>query len=284
MANPLTIENSKQIGFNTKVKTRLGQIASVFYRRRLHELSLSPISQPQGLVDKSLMSFLRQAAMQNGDVQFFEALHRDFWSGEGGEVFSSNCDHRFQDLFLERQQADIVALQREWERNELTQIVEFGCNSGLVLDYLCSRLPGVVRADGVEINQSQVDANNGSVNLDSRIDFHCADGGEWLFENAKPKTLFVTNGGVLEYFRRERLDDMLTFISRKLQPALFCSIEPIAPDHDWTKTRDSVPFGEELSFSHNYTDLFEANGFEILYQRPTDFESWRMMATIAKTI
>jgi hypothetical protein len=283
MTSPLTIEHSKQLGFNSRVKICLGQLASVFYRKRLVELSQSPKSQPNGWVDKALMSVLKQAAMREGDVQFFESLHRDFWQGEGGGVFSSNCDHRFHDLFLGRQQADIVALLQEWERSDLTQVVEFGCNSGLVLDYLCRHLTGVQQADGVEINQSQVEANKGAVNLDSKINFHCADGGQWLLENGKPSTLFVTNGGVLEYFRRERLDEMLTYIFSQLQPAMFFSIEPVAPDHDWSTTRQSVPFGEELSFSHNYTDLFESNGFEIVHQRSTDFESWRMMATIART-
>jgi len=94
-------------------------------------------------------------------------------------------------------------------------------------------------------------------------------------------TLFVSNGGVLEYFRRERLDEMLSHISSSLVPTTFFAVEPVATDHDWSKVTDSIPFGEELSFSHNYTDLFESNGFEILHQRAVEFDTWMMMATIA---
>ena len=92
----------------------------------------------------------------------------------------------------------------------------------------------------------------------------------------------VSNGGVLEYFRRERLDEMLSHISRNLPSALFFASEPVACDHDWSSTAESIPFGDELSFSHNYKDLFESNGFEVLHQRATDFESWRMVATVAR--
>lgn len=283
MAKPLSIETSTQVGFNSQVKSYLGQMAAVVFKQRFRELSKTPKSQPEGIVEKSIMSFLKKEAINRQDDRFFELLHRDFWSGEGGEVFSTNCDHRFNDLFLGRQQDDFLTLQRHWQNAGLNRVVEFGCNSGLVLEHLVENLPGIDRADGVEINQAQVDANNRSGEFDSKINFHCADGGSWLFDHGKPRTLFVSNGGVLEYFRRERLDEMLGYISQELKPAMFFSIEPVAPDHDWSQDRESIPFGEELSFSHNYRDLFESNGFEVIHQRAADFESWRMMATIART-
>lgn len=284
MGKPLNIESVIQVGLKTKMKSHIGRIASLAFKQRFIELAENPKSQPEGFWDKALMSFLKREAFINKNENFFELLHRDSWSGKGGEVFSSNCDHRFHDLFLGRQREDFLALQRLWKQADLNRIVEFGCNSGLVLDYLTKNLPGVERADGIEINQNQVDTNLASSNFDPRIRFHCADGGQWLLENGEPNTLFVSNGGVLEYFRRERLDEMVQLISRELRPSIFFSIEPVAPDHDWSRTNESVPFGEELSFSHNYLDLFESNGFEVLHQRATDFESWRMMATIAKTI
>ena len=230
-----------------------------------------------------MMSLLKKQAISRGDDQFFERLHKNFWQGEGGEIFSSNCDHRFQDLFLNQQKEDFIVLQNLWRSSDLNRIVEFGCNSGLVLNYLTQNLEGVVHSQGIEINQAQIDTNNASSRFDKRIQFYCADGSDWLIGNGLPQTLFVSNGGVLEYFSRERLDEMLTLISNKLKPALFFAVEPVAPDHDWKTNKESVPFGEELSFSHNYVDLFESNGFKIVHQRATDFESWRMMATIATT-
>lgn len=283
MSNPLTIQIAQKQDAKSQLKNALGLAASILLKRRFVQLSANPVGQPKGLIDKVMMSLLKQQAISKGDDNFFERLHKDFWQGEGGEVFSSNCDHRFQDLFLNQQKEDFIALQNQWRSNDLNRIVEFGCNSGLVLNYLTQNLQGVIQSLGIEINQSQVDANKNSNQFDNRINFYCADGGDWLLENGRPSTLFVSNGGVLEYFRRDRLDEMLTYIANNLKPAMFFTVEPVAPDHDWQTTKESVPFGEELSFSHNYIDLFESNAFEIVHQRATDFESWRMMATIAKT-
>ena len=228
------------------------------------------------------MAFLKRRAMLEDQTDFFERLHLDFWSGEGGAVFSGNCDHRFEDLFLAKQKADFDELSKVWNQHSPNHIVEFGCSSGLLLNHLAKHLEGVQTASGIEINAEQVLKNQQSNAFDPRIEFIQADGGQWLEDNGQSNTLFVSNGGVLEYFSRERLNEMLTHISSKLGPAIFFAVEPVANDHDWSKTTDSIPFGEELSFSHNYNDLFESNGFQIVHQRAVEFDSWKMMATIAE--
>ena len=284
MNKPLSIEAAKRLSFKAKTKSALGRAASLLFPQRATTLSQCPESEPAGILDRTLMSYLKRQAVLTRNESFFERLHQDFWKGKGGQVFSSNCDHRFYDLFLKRQREDFLALQKLWNRSDANQIVEFGCNSGLVLNYMTQELDGVTASMGIEINQHQVDANKASDSFDSRIKFECIDGGDWLLENGKQNTLFVSNGGVLEYFRRERLDKMFQHISQNLKPGLFFSSEPVATDHDWSRSTESVPFGEELSFSHNYTDLFESNGFEIAHQRVTDFDSWQMVATVARTI
>ena len=281
---PLSIDAPRRLSLKSQTKIILGKAATIALPQRAKSLAESPLSEPSGLLDKTMMSYLKHRALVKGDETFFERLHQDFWKGGGGAAFSGNCDHRFDDLFLNRQKDDFLALQQLWNCSEVNQIVEFGCNSGLVLNYMTKKLQGVTAATGIEINQHQVDLNRANADFDSRIQFECTDGGDWLLENGKSKTLFVTNGGVLEYFSRERLDEMLRHISQHLKPALFFCVEPVAVDHDWSRSTESIPFGEELSFSHNYTDLFESNGFEIVHQRATDFETWQMVATVAKTV
>ena len=283
MNKPLSIQTAHELGLKARIKSGLGKAATLAFRDRAIALSAFPVSEPTGLIDKTLMAYLKRQAMVNGDAIFFERLHQDFWKGRGGAIYSSNCDHRFHDLFLKRQREDFLVLQQHWIDSNSNQIVEFGCNSGLVLNYLTLQLSGVQSSIGIEINQQQVDDNRASSDFDPRVEFECTDGGDWLFEFGKPSTLFVSNGGVFEYFRRQRLDAMMQHISNNLKPALFFSVEPVAADHDWSKSTESIPFGEELSFSHNYTDLFESNGFEIVHQRATQFESWQMVATVART-
>ena len=171
-----------------------------------------------------------------------------------------------------------------WKDTRPDHIVEIGCNSGLLLNYLSTHLPDVKSAVGIDINHNQIQANRNNSRLDSRIEFVCGDGCDWIIKNAKPNSLFVTNGGVLEYFQRQRLDQLLTYLDQNLSPAYFFSIEPVATDHDWNEINESIPFGEELSFSHNYRDLFQSNGFQILHQRPTEFERWQMFTTLAQSV
>ncbi len=280
--NPtLSIAAAQKRSLKQSVKELAGQAVASLATQRTKELFDSPVSQPAGIQDKLIMAHLRRRAMLENQADFFERLHIDFWQGDGGAEFSKNCDHRFVDLFLSKQQVDFDQLRSVWETQHPKQIVEFGCNSGLLLQYMTSELEGVESSIGIEINAEQVRQNQESSQFESRINFVTADGGEWLFNNGHPNTLFVSNGGVLEYFRRERLNEMLSHISSKLGPATFFAVEPVANDHDWSKTTESIPFGEELSFSHNYIDLFESNGFQIVHQRAVKYDSWKMMATIA---
>lgn len=283
MSATLSIENAQKPNLKQAVKELAGQMVARLCKARANELFESPVCHPAGIQDKLIMAFLRRQAMNQNQSEFLERLHLDFWQGEGGDVFSSNCDHRFEDLFLAKQQVDFERLQSLCDSRSPKHIVEFGCNSGLLLQHMTKELSGIETAIGIEINAEQVMKNQESSKFDPQISFSNTDGGEWLFANGKPNSLFVSNGGVLEYFRRERLNEMLTHISSNLGPAVFFAVEPVANDHDWSKTTDSIPFGEELSFSHNYTDLFESNGFQVIHQRPVEFNSWKMMATIAVT-
>ncbi len=283
MNEVLTIDSANNRPLKEQAKILLGSIAAKTAPRRTQQLRVSPLSSPTNFRDKSIMAFLRHQALQEQSVEFFEALHEDFWSGEGGNVFAENCDHRFEQMFLAKQRVDFERLLEVCQTNQPLQITEFGCNSGLLLNYMVDQLPAVESAMGIDINQQQIERNQKASHFDKRIQFSAADGVDWVLENAVGNTLFVTNGGVMEYFRRSRLDQMLQHIANNLAPSVFFAIEPNAADHDLESVRDSIPFGEELSFSHNYKDLFESNGFDVVHQRSITFESWKMMATIAVT-
>ena len=283
MTEILTIDTAHRHDLKQRVKIMLGQLAAKTAPRRTKQLMLAPLSAPRNLRDKSIMAFLKHQAQSEQREEFFEALHQDFWSGEGGNVFSENCDHRFEQMFLGQQLEDFEKLVEVCEMKRPSHITEFGCNSGLLLNHMVKRLPHVESAVGIDINAQQIQQNQNANHFDSRINFLTADGADWVLKNAAVNTLFVTNGGVMEYFRRSRLDQMLQHISSQLKPAIFFAIEPNAADHDLEKVNESIPFGEELSYSHNYKDLFESNGFNVVHQRSITFESWQMMATIAVT-
>lgn len=281
MNKVLTIVDAENYSFKQKAKISLGRLAAIADSRRAKQLFSSPLSSPRSLRDKSIMAFLKHQARAEQQAEFFEALHQDFWRGQGGNVFAENCDHRFEQMFLAKQKLDFDRLLQICSIRCPDQIVEFGCNSGLLLNYMVQQLPNIKSALGIDINQQQIQRNREANHFDPRIQFLAADGVDWVMENAEPRTLFVTNGGVMEYFRRHRLNLMMDRISKHLSPAIFFAIEPNALDHDLENDVRSIPFGEELSFSHNYKDLFVTNGLDVVHQRATTFESWKMMATIA---
>ena len=277
----LTVVDAENYSLKQRAKISLGRLAAKTNPGRAKKLFLSPLSSPRNLRDKSIMAFLKHQARLEQHAEFFEALHQDFWSGEGGNVFAENCDHRFEQMFLTKQKSDFDQLVKICAKRCPTQIVEFGCNSGLLLNYMVKQFPGINLAVGIDINQQQIERNQQNDHFDPRIQFLTSDGVDWVMDNAVANTLFVTNGGVMEYFRRDRLNMMMDHIATQLSPAVFFAIEPNALDHDLENDVSSIPFGEELSFSHNYNDLFVTNGFDVVHQRATTFESWQMMATIA---
>ncbi|MEM9944229.1 MAG: methyltransferase domain-containing protein [Planctomycetota bacterium] len=262
-------------------KVRAWQCLAATFPKKARRLYRHPNCFPEAYQDKWLMAFLKRKATTRNSNQFFDRLHRRFWEGEGGSVFDTNCRHRFYDLFLRKQQQDLNEVRKYWDRIRPNRIVEFGCNSGLVLNYLTQVLPGVKSSTGVEINSEQVVRNQGSPDFDSRVEFVCSDATQWLYANAKSNCMFVSNGGVLEYFSAEKLTKMFQFIRQKLSPSMFLCIEPVAQDHDFEKSENSIRFGEELSFSHNYHHLFKSCGFHVVYQRAFHFDRWKLMTTIA---
>ena len=282
MSSILSIQSAAEQDLKQRLKVSLGSLAAGIWTQRAKELFRTPTSAPGNILDKCLMAYLRSRALNTNAGSFFERLHKEFWQGDGGGVFASNCGHRFNDLFLRKQAVEFSVLQEHWSRREHDSIVEFGCSSGLLLNHLVTELGEVECAYGIDLNQSQIELNRRSPAFDRRIRFECEDAEEWLLRNQPRNSLFVTNGGVLEYFRRDRLDKIMALISNECAPALFLAIEPVAMDHDFDSSTDSIPFGEELSFSHNYRHLFECNGFHVLHQRPVIYDQWKFMSTLAK--
>jgi len=148
----LSVKDAEPHGLKQRAKISLGRFAALTAPRRAKQLMLSPISAPQNLRDKSIMAFLKHQARLQQHEEFFEALHEDFWSGEGGNVFADNCDHRFEEMFLSEQKVDFELLQEVCATRRPQRIVEFGCNSGLLLNHMVQQIPGIQSAVGIDIN------------------------------------------------------------------------------------------------------------------------------------
>ncbi len=268
------------------IKSLIGSVVASACPEVAMDLYRRPVREPSRLVERLILCHLRARAIHQNRNRFFERLHRDFWQGGGGDVYSENCGDLLDDLCLTQQVAELQELHSLWSKLRMERMVEFGTCNGRLLDHLHDRFRPADPSTGIDINAEQIRRNQ-EKHDPSTLTFFAGDAQAWLEGSAgsegyrQGKTLFISNGGVLEYFSRTQLDQMLSHIRSECANSLFFASEPVAADHDMEREKGSLPFGKELSFSHNYADVFEANGFELLHQRRFVFQQWTMMATIA---
>ncbi len=111
------------------------------------------------------------------------------------------------------------------------------------------------------------------------MSFVNAEARGWLEAHAKPGTVMLSNGGVLEYFSPENLGGLFHAVAMA-PPCLIALVEPAAPDHDLNSQEESFIFGREYSFSHNYRRRLDQAGFDVVFEEETEAFGVRMMMMI----
>lgn len=142
-------------------------------------------------------------------------------------------------------------------------LYEIGCGDGQVIQYMYERFPDFASFTGIDLGTDRIRKNVEENQIES-ITFENADANEWIPENGKPNSVILTNGGVLEYFLQSELEALFTFAAENLPPVAVCVIESVGTDHDLTTELDSLVYGRELAFSHNYPHLLKAAGFSVV--------------------
>ncbi|MBX2821253.1 MAG: class I SAM-dependent methyltransferase, partial [Rhodothermaceae bacterium] len=171
---------------------------------------------------------------------------------------------RFEEEFLAHNVALIDALEEHLYHEHYDRLYEIGCGHGQVVEYLAERMKTISEFIGMDISEVQIEKNRHYYNH-PKISFQAGDAVSWVQEEAKPRSIFLTNGGVFEYFLQEELELMFSHIASKLAPAIVGIIETIGSDHDLAKEHDSLVYGRELAFSHNYPYLMEKAGLSVVY-------------------
>ncbi len=65
---------------------------------------------------------------------------------------------------------------------------------------------------------------------------------------------------------QDDLKQLFRHLAEQRKPAAVVMIETIGSDHDLETEKDSLIYGREMSFSHNYPHLLQHAGFEIIHQ------------------
>lgn len=220
---------------------------------------------PGNGLERLVLAGLVARCHASGNMDRLMPQHTRYWEGGSAVLFHAATEARCRDEFHRVHGFAPRMLERLIEATGLHSLCEIGCGSGLVLDELGTALPQLRELTGLDLSADQT-AINRSRYRDPRYSFTQGDACRWIPEHARPGTIFMTYGGVFEYFPETAMNALLRDIA-SLAPAALMLIEPIAMDHDLEREPHSRPYGDELSLSHNYPQLLAQSGFAVLERR-----------------
>ena len=231
-------------------------------------------------LERLALAALVERYRASDQLERLAALHVDFWSGPAALSYHALTHGRFEQVFLARHHTIIAPLRSAAATMEARGLVEIGCGSGQLLDYLATQLPQLERLIGLDLSTDQVALNRRRTN-DSRIEYYRADATDWIAENAQPGWIWLCSGGVLEFFTEAQVAAMLARCGDHA-PALFALVEPLADDFDPDVEPTSRRFGRELTLSHPYPQLLRDAGFTELWRSECRAMGYRWLMLVAR--
>lgn len=274
---PLTLPQNP---LKRRFKIGLGQVASGLFADRRDALERGEVGDRLSRIDRLLIAALVDHHERAGTMDRLTPLQDWLWRGpQAVDYHTQTAARRFQSRWLQHQVGILDPIGELFRDAPAAgrRICEIGCGAGLVLDDIAVRLPGVPELVGVDLSPEQIAANRERPH-DARIRYDSGDGIDWIIANAQPGTLYLTNGGVLEYFAPDRLKQLIERLPQLGTPVSFALAEPIAPDADPEMEAESRVFGSERTFSHPYLRWFKDAGWMIRYRDIQQTESrWLLM-------
>lgn len=250
-----------------KIKMGIGHLLVVLLPRKAKTLAQTGITLNFQLnrIERLMKNAMLHTAEKQGGYANLAELHKNNWMHQGKHFFELT-DARFQNNFLPKASFvfDILKNNISSNEHEFSALVEIGTGSGSVLNYLSGKFPRIQKFIGIDLSLEQVAINNKKFE-GSKMEFVASDGYDWIMKHAQSNMIFVTYGGVLEYFTEQRISELLSHIN-KLRNIIFVAIEPVGADHDFNVTPHTQLYGSERSFSHNYPRLFKEAGFNLWHE------------------
>lgn len=261
--------NSSELPASRRLKAFLGRILRRLRPGLAELVREKPFSGGWGTVGKLIRNADLADAVERSDHRALQRFHQDFWTSTAAEAdFFDRFANRFEDLFL-RHHAGIVDRIAEvvsgWGGG--ARVVEVGAGDGLVLAHLASRLTGFDSFHGIDLNPGQIAASSAAHSADPRLRFETANIMNWLGNHPAPKSLLFTNGGVLEYLRRDELLSLFRELKEGGMPCAVALTESVGLDHRFDTETASYPYALECALSHNYAAILREAGFAIRWER-----------------
>ncbi|MDA9004048.1 class I SAM-dependent methyltransferase [bacterium] len=260
------------------IKYYTGAFFSGTFPKRSHtvkqEFTLPAASSlPKGIINRSIRYYC--ACKLNADNA--ESTHKEFWQNQTSSQWFDRTSHRLEELYIPAYQKYVKRVNSLLAQYGLVNICEWGAGNGSWLNYLQGQLTGVKNFAGVDLSDSQINANQQEY---PELTFHQGDIVEWTGSNIQAGTLYHTNTGVLEYLSQASLTELFSTVISKSNTGLFL-MEPVEKNHDLLTQKHSFLHGDEYSYSHNLPHLINDAGFEIIFLEEATVLNYRVLIIFA---
>lgn len=263
----------------------VGRALLPLFGHRIERIRQSTRQQRLGYFDLFLLAALVTRHKAAGRLHELADLSERYWASESATQYHHRWQQRFDTAFLPHHARIVSTLRRVVAESPATYstLCEIGCGSGLVVNYLVDELPGLEQFIGLDLSSTQIARNRAAI-VRPKLRYEAGEAYGWLTEHGGTGWIIFCAGGVLEYLAPERLEAFLGMLAVNKRPSLLAIVEALAPQHDLGVTEDSVVFGAENTFSHNYPRLCERAGFAIRFESEYTIENQRWLALIAEAI
>jgi Methyltransferase domain len=264
-----------------RAKVALGQALSVLFPNRQDQIQRAERPLPYALLDRLIATALMDRLIRQGRTDIIAEIHKHIWRRPDVLAWYATTEDWFTNRFLTEQVDFVDELQKVVSESKYHSLCEFGCGRGLLINYLASRLGGVQRFIGLDLNEHQIELNRARFS-NPKLSFVATDALAWLNQQPQPGWIFFSYDA-LPYVPEVELEALLNNFRAKLAPTLFAIMEVIDVKHDLERELTSRPFDGVLHLSHNYPELFRRTGYTVRYrdERRTGGGRWiLMLATV----
>jgi len=249
------------------IKNILGNVLITLFPKKaasLEKRGLTIIDPKFNIVERQMRNAVLKNAESKNNFDKLSKIHSDYWVNQGIDVFSWN--NSFTSNFLPNCTFLLDIVKEKFFENEIQfdTLVEIGTGNGDVLHYLETNFPKIDKFIGLDLSSEQIKINQEKYKENIRLEFVNSDVLEWVKKEGRKNTIFMTSNGVFEYFTEQQLREFVEYING-LGKVLFVVIEPTEIDHNFQQNPNSIIYGMEKSFSHNYVKIFKDYGFTIIH-------------------
>ncbi len=250
-----------------QIKNIIGNVLLTLFPKKaasLEKRGLTIIDPKFNIIERQMRTAILKKAVSKNNFDKLSKIHNDYWVNQGIDVFSWN--NSFTANFLPNCTFLLDIVKEKFFKNEIQfdTLVEIGTGNGDVLHYLETNFPKLDKFIGLDLSTEQIKINQERYKENLRLKFVNTDALEWVKKEGRKNTIFMTSNGVFEYFTEQQLREFVEY-TNSLGQVLFVSIEPTVLNHNYELNPNSIIYGMEKSFSHNYDKIFQDSGFKIIH-------------------